>query len=148
MWTACTMLLGAAASGCAGDQAHGSPPVGVLADAASEANAPGSEGEQVPKDAAAEPERMDAEPSDAALVHVDSDAAAPDPDALEGLTRTQVRARRGPPTRVRGQSWIYTPEQPGCREMIVSEVVTFKGGIVASVRLERSRTNRICEGFR
>jgi hypothetical protein len=120
----------------------------VLTDAAAEANAPGLEGEPAPRDAAAEPERMGAELSDAALAHVDGDAAAPDPDVLEGLTRTQVRARRGPPTRVRGQSWIYTPEQPGCREAIVSEVVVFKGEIVASVRLERSRTNRICESFR
>ena len=57
-------------------------------------------------------------------------AAAPSPesntsDGIVGLTRSQVKSRRGPPTAVRGAAWIYTPEQPGCREMIISEVVTF-----------------------
>jgi len=76
-------------------------------------------------------------------------AAAPSPesntsDGIVGLTRSQVKSRRGPPTAVRGAAWIYTPEQPGCREMIISEVVTFKRGVVASVELERKRTNKVC----
>jgi hypothetical protein len=66
-------------------------------------------------------------------------------DNLIGLTRSQVKARRGAPTTVRGAAWIYTPEQPGCRETIISEVVTFnKRGVVASVELERKRTNKMC----
>jgi hypothetical protein len=146
--TACALLVGADASGCAGDQAHASPRVVAPADAASEANVPGPKGDQAAKDAAAEPARKDAEPSDATLGHLGDDAAATDPDALEGLTRAQVRARRGPPTRMLGQSWIYTPDQPGCREMIVSEVVTFKGEIVVSVRLDRARTHKICADYR
>lgn len=66
-------------------------------------------------------------------------------DDLVGLTRSQVKARRGAPTTVRGNSWIYTPEQLGCRETIISEVVTFnRRGVVASVDLERKRTTKMC----
>ena len=45
-----------------------------------------------------------------------SDATSP--DALIGLTRAQLMVRRGPPTEKRGVEWVYTPDQPGCREMI------------------------------
>jgi hypothetical protein len=72
------------------------------------------------------------------------DASPTEPSSLVGLTRAQLRARRGPPLQDRGAEWVYTPDQPGCREVIVSEVVAFKGDKVASVRLERTRTHKIC----
>ncbi len=65
-------------------------------------------------------------------------------DSVIGLTRAQLRARRGPPTEMRGKDWIYTPDQPGCRDVIVSEVMTFKRNVVAAVRLQRRQTDKIC----
>lgn len=65
-------------------------------------------------------------------------------DSVIGLTRAQLRARRGPPTEMRGNDWIYTPDQPGCRDAIVSEVMTFKRNVVATVRLQRRQTGKIC----
>jgi hypothetical protein len=61
-----------------------------------------------------------------------------------GLTRAQVRARRGPPTEIRGSDWIYTPEQEGCRDVIISEVLTFKGGVVVKFHLQRRQTGKVC----
>ena len=62
-----------------------------------------------------------------------------------GLTRAQVRARRGPPTQIRGNEWIYTPpEQEGCRDVIISEVLTFKSGVVVKFRLQRKQTGKVC----
>jgi len=65
-------------------------------------------------------------------------------DSVLGLTRAQLRAHRGPPTEMRGNVWIYTPDQPGCRDVIVSEVMTFKRNVVAAVRLQRRQTGKIC----
>ena len=62
-----------------------------------------------------------------------------------GLTRAQVRARRGPPTQIRGNESIYTPpEQEGCRDVIISEVLTFKGDVVVKLRLQRRQTGKVC----
>jgi hypothetical protein len=88
---------------------------------------------------------------DAGLV----DAAAADQPAasssLVGLTHKQLLARRGAPTRKEGGRWIYTPEQPGCRDVVVSEVVSFEGDRVARVTLQHRHTGRACgvaPGFR
>jgi hypothetical protein len=80
--------------------------------------------------------------------HLDAGASAEDlsQDSIMGLTRAQLLVRRGPPTEKRGTEWVYTPDQPGCREMIVSEIVAFKRNVVASVRLEHSRTGKVCRG--
>jgi hypothetical protein len=67
-----------------------------------------------------------------------------DPASLVGLSRTQLEALRGKPTKKEGSRWIYTPDQPGCREVVVSEVVTFKGDRIAGATLEHRRTGRIC----
>jgi len=78
-------------------------------------------------------------------VHTDADGDPVDPsDSVIGLTRAQVRVRRGPPTEVHGSDWIYTPDQPGCRDVIVSEVMTFKRNVVATVRLQRRQTGKVC----
>jgi hypothetical protein len=69
-------------------------------------------------------------------------------DPLVGLTRAQVKARRGPPTQKRGQEWLYTPDQGGCDDLIVSEIVVFKDGVVAGVRPEMTRTEKVCRGER
>jgi hypothetical protein len=62
-----------------------------------------------------------------------------------GLTRAQVRARRGPPTEIRGNDWIYTPpEQEGCRDVIISDVLTFKGGVVVKFHPQRRQTGKVC----
>jgi hypothetical protein len=66
-------------------------------------------------------------------------------DSLIGLTRDQVRSRRGTPTKEGAKEWVYTPDQPGCRDMIVSEVVTFDRDVVMSVRLQRRQTGKHCE---
>jgi hypothetical protein len=65
-------------------------------------------------------------------------------EPVMGLTRAQVRTRRGPPTEVRGNEWIYTPEQEGCRDVIISDVLTFKGGVVVKLRLQRRQTGKVC----
>jgi hypothetical protein len=68
-------------------------------------------------------------------------------EPVMGLTRAQVRARRGPPTQIRGNEWIYTPpEQEGCRDVIISEVLTFKGDVVVKFRLQRKQTGKVCRG--
>jgi hypothetical protein len=61
-----------------------------------------------------------------------------------GMTRAQVRARRGPPTEIRGNDWIYTPDQHECRDVIISEVLTFKRGVVAGFDLRRRQTGKVC----
>jgi len=120
---------------CSIDRAHGEPPATANADGAAEASPRRPQGEQPPPPAQSHPARPAAE----------SDPSVDSLDNLIGLTRSQVKARRGAPTRVRGAAWIYGPEQPGCRETIISEVVTFdKRGVVASVELERKRTNKMC----
>jgi hypothetical protein len=71
-----------------------------------------------------------------------------DPDGAGspiGLTRAQLRAHRGLPTEIRGNNWIYTPDQPGCREVILSEVMAFKHGVVTAYRVERKQTHQDCE---
>jgi hypothetical protein len=65
-------------------------------------------------------------------------------DSLIGLTRKQLLARRGAPSKKSGAQWIYTPEQPGCRDIIVSEIVTFEGDRVTRVSLQRRHTGRHC----
>jgi hypothetical protein len=66
-------------------------------------------------------------------------------EPVMGLTRAQVRARRGPPTQIRGNEWIYTPpEQEGCRDVIISEVLTFKSDVVVKFRLQRKQTGKVC----
>ena len=65
-------------------------------------------------------------------------------EPVMGLTRAQVRARRGRPTEVRGNDWIYTPDQEGCRDVIISEVLTFKGGVVVRFHLQRRQTGKVC----
>ena len=67
---------------------------------------------------------------------------------LVGLTRAQVKKRLGSPTEERNGAWVYTPEQPGCREEVVSEVVTFKDDVVIAVDLQRVRTNKVCRDLR
>jgi hypothetical protein len=64
--------------------------------------------------------------------------------SLVGMTRAAVKACRGRPTEQHGDEWVYAPREPGCREMIVSEVVRFKGGVVVSVGRRDKRTNKIC----
>ena len=77
----------------------------------------------------------------------DATAAVPEPqESLVGLTRAQVKARQGQPTEERQNEWVYTPDQPGCRDVIISEILTFRKGVVASVRLQRSQTNKVCGG--
>ena len=71
---------------------------------------------------------------------------AASPDSIIGLTRSQLIARMGPPTKKRGAEWIYTPDQPGCRDMITSEVYTFKRNVVASFRLDSVQTHQVCGG--
>jgi hypothetical protein len=82
--------------------------------------------------------------ADAAVAGTGAEAASV--DSIMGLTRPQLLVRRGPPTEKRGLEWVYTPDQPGCREMIVSEIITFKRNVVASVRLEHARTHKVCRG--
>ena len=65
-------------------------------------------------------------------------------EPVMGLKRAQVRARRGPPTEIRGNDWIYTPEQEGCRDVIISEVLTFKSGVVVKFHLQRRQTGKVC----
>jgi hypothetical protein len=66
-------------------------------------------------------------------------------EPVMGLTRAQVRARRGPPTEIRGSDWIYTPpEQEGCRDVIISDILTFKGGVVVKFHLQRRQTGKVC----
>jgi hypothetical protein len=84
------------------------------------------------------PEQQGSQPS------VRDAAPTADKGSLLGLTRAEVRAVRGRPTLVRGQEWIYTPEQPGCRDVIISEVVGFAGDVVSRVRLERTLTHKVC----
>jgi hypothetical protein len=64
--------------------------------------------------------------------------------SLVGLTRAQVVERQGQPTEKHGNTWIYTPQSTGCREEIISEVVTFKGNVVVSVDMRLDRTKKIC----
>jgi len=63
--------------------------------------------------------------------------------SLVGMTRAAVKACRGRPSEQHGDEWVYTPHE-GCREMIISEVVRFKDGVVVSVGIRRQRTNKIC----
>jgi hypothetical protein len=72
------------------------------------------------------------------------DEAAAATESLIGLTRDQVRSRRGRPTKEGAKEWVYTPDQPGCRDMIVSEVVTFDREVVVSVHVERRQTGKHC----
>jgi hypothetical protein len=74
----------------------------------------------------------------------ESHKASIDPRSLVGLTRDQVRARHGSPTTEGGKEWVYAPDQPGCRDMIVSEVVTFERDVVVSVRLRQRQTGKHC----
>jgi hypothetical protein len=74
----------------------------------------------------------------------DDDVVVDLSEPVMGLTRAQVRARRGPPTEIRGNDWIYTPDQEGCRDVIISEVLTFKGGGVVRFRLQRRQTGKVC----
>jgi hypothetical protein len=72
-------------------------------------------------------------------------------EALIGLTRKQLLARRGAPTRKEGNRWIYKGDKLGCRDEFVVEIVTFEGDRVAHVRLEHHHTNKHCgvrPGFR
>ena len=120
---------------CTIDRAHGEPPATATADGAAGASPRRPQGGQPPPPAQGHPARPATEPN----------PAGDSLDNLIGLTHSQVKARRGAPTTVRGAAWIYTSEQPGCRETIISEVVTFnKRGVVASVELERRRTNKMC----
>ncbi len=124
------LLLSVAACGCAVEEAHGAGRTAARADDGTKRSV--SEKKRVHPDGAA-----------------DSAATVSKPkDSLVGLTRAQVKALRGPPTRERGDEWVYTPDQPGCRDMIVSEIVTFKRGVVASVGLEMTMTNKVCGGER
>jgi hypothetical protein len=122
MWLG-MLALSVAAGGCALDEAHGA--VAARADGGR-------------KPALAHRKRA----------HPDAGhhpAAAPEAQSsMVGLTRAQLEARFGPPTAKRGREWIYTPPQPGCQEEIVSEILTFKGDVVASVDLEWTRTNKVC----
>ena len=129
------LLVVTAVLGCAGRDAHGSAPALAAPDGGTKARAP----KAPPPDAGATP-AGEARPAKGQP----AEAEGTDPEALVGLTRAQLRARRGPPTEVRGKTWVYTPDQPGCREEIVSEVVSFKGDVVASVKLQRTRTHKVC----
>lgn len=75
----------------------------------------------------------------------DAGVETADETSLLGLTAEQVKARRGAPTKQTRREWVYTPEQEGCREVIVSEVLKFKRGKVASVTLRRRQTNKRCD---
>lgn len=66
------------------------------------------------------------------------------PDSLIGLTRKQLLGRRGAPSKKAGHQWIYTPDQAGCRDIVVSEIVTFEGDRVTRVSLQRRRTGKHC----
>jgi hypothetical protein len=94
--------------------------------------------------------RHDAGLSDAGAADGQPSQAAAS-DSLVGLTRKQLLARRGAPTKKEDGRWIYTPEQPGCRDVVVSEVISFEGERVAHVTLQHRHTGRACgvmPGFR
>jgi hypothetical protein len=65
-------------------------------------------------------------------------------DSLMGLTRAEVKARRGSPTEQHGDEWVYTPKQAGCRDRIDSEVIRFEHDVVARVDLRSKQTNKVC----
>jgi hypothetical protein len=67
-------------------------------------------------------------------------------DSLVGLTRTEVKARRGSPTEQHGDEWVYTRKQAGCRDRIEREVVRFEHVVVARVSLRSKQTNKVCGG--
>lgn len=56
-----------------------------------------------------------------------------------GLTRAEVSARRGAPTRASGNEWVYALGPAGCSDFSYSEVLVFKGKVVARVRVEKKR---------
>ncbi|HXJ21349.1 MAG TPA: hypothetical protein VMT03_14050 [Polyangia bacterium] len=98
----------------------------------------------VPEAQGAAPQRRD----DAGLTDAAAKERQPDrrssKDSLVGLTRKQLLARRGAPTRKEGGRWIYTSDQSGCRDRIVNEVVTFEGDRVARVTLQFRHTTEDC----
>ncbi len=116
---------------CSADDAHASPASPAAVDAGK------------PSDARLAAHGH-AHAQDASVAAAGGEAASP--DSIIGLTRAQLLVRRGLPTEKRGTEWVYTPDQPGCREMIVSEIVSFKRNVVASVRLEHARTHKVCRG--
>jgi hypothetical protein len=124
------LLLSVAASGCAVEEAHCAEHTAARVDGGSKRSV--SEKKRVRPDGAADSQNT----------------VSKSKESLVGLTHAQVKARRGPPTQERGDEWVYTPDQPGCRDMIVSEIVTFKRGVVASVGLEMTMTNKVCGGER
>ena len=120
------LLLTVAVCACAIDEAHGAGRAAARGDGGVKRGV--GERKRVGPDAAA-----------------NATAAVPEPqESLVGLTRAQVKAREGRPTEERGHEWIYTPDQPGCRDIIISEIITFKGGVVVSVRMQRSQTHKMC----
>jgi hypothetical protein len=124
------LLLSVAACGCAVEEAHCAEHTAVRVDGGSKRSV--SEKKHVRPDGAAD----------------SPNTVSKSKDRLVGLTRAQVKARRGPPTQERGHEWVYTPDQPGCRDIIVSEIVTFKGDVVVSVQLEMTDTHKVCGGER
>lgn len=133
------MWLAVACCRCTNDDAYASPRPAPKVDAGSrhDVRAVADAGRAVsPADAG----RVKAKPK----VRASSDAAST--DEVIGLTRAQLMARRGPPTKKRGLEWVYTPDQPGCRDMIISEVFTFKRNVVASFRLDSVQTHQVCRG--
>lgn len=69
------------------------------------------------------------------------------PNDLVGLTQTQLEARHGRPFETHGNRWIYRLKSPGCSDVILSEVFTFKKGRVANVTLQRQPTTIDCNDY-
>ena len=135
------LVLTCAQNACAVQAAPASSKAGATTDGGAKTgtrkpNDPATKATHAPPDAGTRTARS---------VHTDGDGETADTsDSVIGLTRAQLRVRRGPPTEVHGSDWIYTPDQPGCRDVIVSEVMTFKRNVVATVRLQRRQTGKVC----
>jgi hypothetical protein len=126
------LVLLLAASGCSIEAAHGGPRRAKAIDAGATTAVRQSSGPAATKSARSAPHRAPVAAKKGRRPY------------LVGLTRAQAEKLLGTPTEERDGVVIYTPAQPGCREEIVSEVVTFKDGVVAAVDLQIKPTNKIC----
>ena len=124
------LWLSVAACGCTVEEAHGAARTATRADGGAKPSVSEKKGG-----------RPDGAAHSAAT-------ASKSEDSLVGLTRAQVKARRGPPTQDRGREWVYRSDQPGCDDTVFIEIVTFKRDVVASVQLQITDTHKVCRGER
>jgi hypothetical protein len=130
------LVLLLAVGGCSIEAAHGGPRRAKAIDAGTTTAVRKSSGPAATKSARSAPHHAGGPPVAA------KERLWPD---LVGLTRAQAEKLLGTLTEEREGVVIYTPPQPGCREEILREVVTYKDGVVAAVDLQSVPTNKICK---